>query len=342
MKRITLIVLSAISIGCVAQTTDESVIFHRIESIYQAKTEIMDKIWPAVKDSAYSIPFIYYTDTSSYVINPRQKFITEFEPILKYQKPGLHIYRTHGRLDSLPFHMEVRISDVTTDFNYNFPYGKVSSIETVKKITEVDIPSWMGMVLHELFHGYQFRHPAFWKHAFDTKLIFAPINDSLQSYYQKYDWFRESIDKENALMLQAIAQQDLRLRKDLVRKMLSLRDERRKQASNKINRPIEYYERSFETMEGTARYIELSVITNFHKLKVPNALRKSDPNYSALTAGPMQEPEWAYKTEVSQSYTYAMGYNMAKLLDALGLEFKTKLFKTPALTLEDILREGIN
>jgi hypothetical protein len=39
------------------------------------------------------------------------------------------------------------------------------------------------------------------------------------------------------------------------------------------------------------------------------------------------------------TYFYATGFNMARLLDKLGIEYKSRLFKDGKISLEDILRE---
>ena len=65
-----------------------------------------------------------------------------------------------------------------------------------------------------------------------------------------------------------------------------------------------------------------------------------DPDYSvSRTSAPHPQAEMAFKTELSQLYTYATGYNITKLLDVLGLDYKAKLFNKADLTLEDFLRE---
>jgi hypothetical protein len=191
-------------------------------------------------------------------------------------------------------------------------------------------------------HGYQFRHQGFWQHAFKNNLRYSFINDSLQSYYRNYDWYKKGIDQENALLLQAIDEKDLAKKKELTRKMLELRNERRKIVAEKIDRPVAFYEQGFETMEGTARYIEEATILNMSKRMIPGKLMALDSNYNRLLPVKSKSlSEIAYKTEESQSYTYATGYNMCRLLDSFKSDYKSRLFKIPDLTLEKILREVV-
>jgi hypothetical protein len=165
---------------------------------------------------------------------------------------------------------------------------------------------------------------------------------SSQSYYQSYNWYKQRVDQENELLLQAIEAKDKETRKNLAVKMLALRDERRKMVAEQINKPVEFYEPAFETMEGTARYIEGGIGAALNTMRFSKKLLKLDSNYhkDALQKAD-SNPEAAYKTEVSQKYTYATGFNIARLLDRFGSDYKSRLFKTPELTLEKLLREAV-
>ena len=163
---------------------DESVIYYRIESFLTLKKAIMEKAWPQTAGTAFDIPLIYYTDSVCYVANPGEKFITMGRPELKYENGNLRIYKTKSRMDDIPFHMETHLSDVETDFNYLVPYAKVAGLEEARKVArnyekDVTLEAWYGMILHELFHGYQFRHQGYWQHAFKRNLRYSFINNSL-------------------------------------------------------------------------------------------------------------------------------------------------------------------
>ena len=194
--------------------------------------------------------------------------------------------------------------------------------------------------------AFNFGHNSYLRHAFDTKFAYHVINDSLQALYENHVWYKEDIDQENSIILKAIDLDDASARDSLIRQMFTIRDERRRLAIQRFNRSVDFYEKCFETMEGTARYVEAAVIRNFNHMKIPDKLARLDDNYKPpdrsvhIKAKP--EPDYLYKTEVSQSYTYAMGYNVARLLDKLRIEYKSRLFKTPDLTLEDILRNALN
>ena len=50
----------------------------------------------------------------------------------------------------------------------------------------------------------------------------------------------------------------------------------------------------------------------------------------------IENDKWLYLTEKT-TYFYAVGFNLARLLDKLNIEYKTNLFKQGGLSLEDIL-----
>jgi hypothetical protein len=219
----------------------------------------------------------------------------------------------------------------------------VSGLEQVRKYAPtLGVRQWTAMVLHELFHGYQFHHKDYRDYVFQKNLGYRVINDTLQNYYNTMDWFKQSVDQENDLMLQAIAEKNKSARKKLTLQMFALRDARIKKAHEELNKPVEFYESGFGTMEGTARYIEEGAIYNFADITYRKELLQADSNYrSAISSKELVNPEAGYKTQATMLYTYALGYNMARLLDKFGSNYKTRLFRTPDLTLDKILREEV-
>ena len=57
------------------------------------------------------------------------------------------------------------------------------------------------MVMHEYFHGFQFMYPT---HLTYFGKNIAVAADTLQEIYKLPGWFKESVDKENAMLLAAL------------------------------------------------------------------------------------------------------------------------------------------
>ena len=53
----------------------------------------------------------------------------------------------------------------------------------------------------------------------------------------------------------------------------------------------------------------------------------------------LQKDQWLYLTNKT-TYFYATGFNMARLLDKLGIEYKSRLFKDGKITLKNILKKN--
>lgn len=108
----------------------------------------------------------------------------------------------------------------------------------------------------------------------------------------------------------------------------------------KLSIDIEPYERCYETMEGTARYVEYSLYKLFATMEADKKLAGSDTSYKSFAKYrnySIEKDEWLYLIGKT-TYFYASGFNMARLLDKLAVEYKSKLFKQGSLSLEVLLK----
>ncbi|MFY7825881.1 MAG: hypothetical protein ACOVQ4_02090 [Flectobacillus sp.] len=94
-------------------------------------------------------------------------------------------------------------------------------------------------------------------------------------------------------------------------------------------------------MEGTARYVEFSLCNHFTQRKPDESLLKSNSSFKSFAKFKnynLQKNQWLYLSNKT-TYFYGTGFNMARLLDKLGIDYKSRLFKDGKITLEDILQE---
>lgn len=324
---------------------EEQKIFDRIVFVYNLKQIVDQETWKTFNDKEYDLPLVYFTDTSSYIANPTDKFLRSFQSELLFQNRQIKIYKTKSRIDSISFHMEtgMTLGDPTDEFNYHSPFMMCSSYEeTLKKIPKISsTEEWTTMIMHEYFHGYQYKHKAYIDYY--EKEIVQIQPDSLVAIYKSNPWFKKSIDEENELLLQAISEADSLKMKNLIKEFLSLRNQRRKMVSEQLKIDISKYEKCYETMEGTARYIEYSLYKLYSTSRPDYKLLRSDTSFKSFEKFRnynMQKDDWLYKTGKT-TYFYAIGFNMARLLDKLKIEYKSKLFKQGQITLEDILNDAV-
>ena len=343
MLKFTFIILTIILFSCNEQTINkDQLIFDRIEFVYNLKETIDENIWKTFTNREYNVPLIYYTDTSSFIANPTEKFLSIYKSNLVYETRQLKIFKTENILDSIPFHMEtgMTLGDTTNEYNYHSPFMKCSSFEiTNKTIPEVPTTEqWATMIMHEYFHGFQYKHQAYINYYEKNIVQIQP--DSLKSIYKNNLWFKEKIDLENNLLLQAIIEKDSSKTNFIVDSFFKVRDERRKLTKQKLNFEIGNYEKCYETMEGTARYVEYSLYSKFSTRRGDYKLVKSDTSYKSFDQYRkynIENDQWLFMTSKT-TYFYAIGFNMARLLDKLKVEYKSKLFNQGGLSLEEILK----
>lgn len=344
MKRFLYILLLAALFSSCAGGPDirEKIILDRLDYVVHLRSMVDRHIWNGFGDKVSDLPIIYYTDSMCYVANPTQKFLDTYNPEPVSRKKGMAVYRT-GLLDSVPFHMSARVilGDSIPDYDYRSPYLNCSSVE----ITRRTIPGvnsteqWATMVLHEYFHGFQYKHPAYLDH-FEKNVVSVP-EDSLKQMYHSLVWFKDSADRENEMLLAAIGAENEAEVKDRVDTFFRLRHTRRDFIKKTLDFDITACEQTYETMEGTARYMEYALYGLLAQEDPDSTLVKTDVSYHShdyFHSFRTEDEPWLYYTDRTTWY-YATGFNLARLLDRLGVEYKSRLFAEGGLSLEDILME---
>ncbi|PQA93863.1 hypothetical protein SAMN05421796_10666 [Chryseobacterium piscicola] len=346
MKKLLFLILTLIVFSCKKKIDEkEQKIFDRITFIYNLKQDVDENTWKTFNNKEYDVPLIYFTNSSSYIANPTEKFLKTFKSEIIFQDQKIKIYSSKNRVDNLPFHMEtgMTLGDPTDKYNYHSPFMMCSSYEeTFKKIPSIgSTDEWITMVMHEYFHGYQYKHKSYIEYY--EKEIVQIQPDSLVAIYKNNDWFKKSIDEENQLLLKALGEKDNISTKKIIKDFFSLRNKRRSEVFAKLNVDISKYEKCYETMEGTARYIEFSLYDLFSKKRPNPQLLKSDTSYKSLQKFRnynINKDKWLYESEMT-TYFYATGFNMARVLDKLKIDYKSRLFKEGKITMEDILLEKL-
>lgn len=318
----------------------DKVIIDRLCYVYNIKSVVNNKIWKGFDDNKYDVPLIYYGDSSCYVVNPTEKFMNQYNPEFIFGDAAIKIYKT-PLLDSIPFHMHVSVSfENEANFDFRSPFMRCSNTEATTKIVP-DVPStevWTTMIMHEYFHGFQFKHSGYLDYFEGIEMT----QDTLKSLYLQNSWFKESIDRENDMLLSAIASEDIAQIQLFVNSFFELREQRRVITKRKLNVDIKAIEQLFETMEGTARYVEFNLYDIFSTRQPNIEMAKSDTlyqSYSYFKEFSFEEAQWLYKTG-STTYYYAIGFNTLQLLDQLKIDYQSKLFLN-SISLEDILRTAL-
>ncbi|MBV9962451.1 MAG: hypothetical protein JO072_09405 [Parafilimonas sp.] len=327
---------------CSPQNATMQLAIARVQYIYHAKKLTGNAAWAAYGSNQYNIPLIYYANDTTYIANPHEKFLNQFHPQLIFNTDSLKIYQLNRRIDEAPFHMQVSINfqGDTSAYDYFSPYMKCSSREEFEHVTgyATSTQIWASMVLHECFHGFQFLHKGYTEYAVQTGFIMTSIGDSLQQLYNSLQWFKQSADAENNLLLQAIKSSSKQETDSLVQQFFKLRNKRRLRTNSETKHNITLLEKCFETLEGTARFVEASSLEN----PLPDStLSTIDTSFAIKQETSFKLPEYLYKTEISQRYFYTTGYNEIRLLQKMRIDYAAQLFNQPSVTAEDILHASI-
>ncbi|RYE13770.1 MAG: hypothetical protein EOP45_20690 [Sphingobacteriaceae bacterium] len=280
----------------------------------------------------YDVDLAYFTDHYTYIIDPSGLIAKKKSLTTIYNQGKYKIERT-ARLDTTRFHMatayETQDSSVIW---YKNPVMLCSDYE-VTHTTVNDVPNiqtWATMVMHEYFHGFQFRHRAFIRYANDSVTI---SNRKLQAYYDNYPWFRGSVNQENQLLLRCLTENDKLKIKQLFNGVITLRNQRLKRVFEQQKILLGPQEEFLEKMEGSARYVEYQLYISFKNIPADEQLSRLDTAYkfSALKNFTLKSKPWMYESS-SVYYFYSTGFNMLRLLDKLHVSYKQSFFDNNNLT----------
>ena len=237
MKRLFSIAIMMFCCCYIMAKQDTTTVVGRLQYVYALKNVINDCIWQGFADKTNDVPLIYYDDTCCYVVNPSDKILAQCKAKPVFQNDDINIFQTQ-RIDNNPFHMHVTITDEEGRIDYRTPVMRCSSLEqTSKTIPDVTtVREWVTMVMHEYFHGFQFKQDAFLD-AYEKAFAACP-QDTLSRLQVQHEWYRESILQENELLLKAIGEANLDKAKAHIRKFFELRDGRRDRMRKEQNTDI--------------------------------------------------------------------------------------------------------
>ena len=309
-------ILAIVAMSVDAQSTNKDV--ERLQYVYALKVIINDSVWRGFADKQYDVPLLYYGDTCCYIVNPTEKFLAKYPSVLVCSGNDIQIYQTK-KVDDKTFHMHSTFTtDEESNIDYYAPIVRCSSLEqtsrTIPDVTSVD--AWATMVMHEYFHGFQFKNDGYLD--IYEAITDAVLPDTLPTLVASHDWYKESITWENDLLLKVIDTNDIEEAKAYIQLFFKLRDERRERVKKELGIDIVALEQLYETMEGSARYIEYCLYRHFGNFNLSDA-------------------KWLYT--VGRNYYYATGFNLLRISDKFEIDYKYGIFKDVS-TVERNLRNA--
>tara|TARA_B100000508_G_scaffold132802_1_gene122080 strand:+ start:36405 stop:37517 length:1113 start_codon:yes stop_codon:yes gene_type:complete len=322
----------------------DSLSSRRIQFALQLKQDVAKKYWQWFGARQTEGPFIYFNGDRSEVFFPDQRVIDCLDDHHVHSKD----YVVANRTDSIPYHFELMISFDKADEHKHFYQHPVQQFISVEE-TETFIPSvnstewWITMVIHEMFHHFQYNTPKFLEYA-KNEISLLPFNPNHMMQLCRDDKnFMSLIQKENAILMKALEENDPSKMNDLISQFLDLRKERMKtyQEDYPYLQKVEDY---YVIQEGSARYLEfqsMQIMSEYANNKSDHKIA-NDPMFDDLEGFKnidLTHPDFNYLTYAGPGqYHYTLGFNMMRLLDKIGVDYKADLLNNPEYGLHKYLR----
>ncbi|PQJ15167.1 DNA alkylation repair protein [Aureicoccus marinus] len=324
----------------------DSLSARRIQYVLDMRQEAAQQVWPAFGEKKVEGPFIYFNGEDSEVFFPNQQVLNSLTTSETFSED----YVLSPRTDSIPYHFELMISFEEADSTklyYNNPVQQFLSVEE----TGIYIPSvsstesWSAMVLHEMFHHFQYNTPEF-KEYTKKRIAQLPFDiRDLRKLCLEDKSFLEAVQKENDLLLQAIDQEPNRMA--LIRSYLKARKSRMEQYG-KVYPLLEEVENFYDIQEGSARFMEykgMKVMEQWSKSEHEPSIQKDSLFHSHKEFQDVKftQPDFEYLTYAGPAtYHYATGFAILRLLELLEVPFQDKILSSPEIGLHTYLEDYIS
>lgn len=325
-------------------TANEQFIIERFEYLKHIKEYIGEKFWSSFATNQFPGTVVYFTDSSSYFINPKPEMANK---VNKYSiienEYDWNIWKLRMPLDSAKFVMETQFqfdSKTKNYINYRTPVLFCSSPELTQKEKVIinTLQEWSVAAMHEMFHQYQYSNEAIMTYVlrlYDEKKMIDM--DSLQGIYLANQAFRDTLAKENELLKQAIAATSFDQEKKLFSDFLKLRGKRNLAYFKKHKFWVNTPENFWEKLEGTALIVEQELKANIQNITPPAYIVEHDKMYNpSFMYDEKESSEVQFYSELNDDrfYVGTTGYNMIKLLEKNNVDYKKNFFNYASLPLE--------
>ncbi len=199
---------------------------------------------------------------------------------------------------------------------------------------------YITALVHESFHAYQAENYS--ERFEDAEKAYR----STEAYENLFPEMDEAWETEVQYLIDAVEETDPTTQIELIRRFLKTREQRRNDI--RLSEAFELYEKRFEWLEGSAKYVELETWENASDSASyqPISSILEDKDFDAYQA---YEKRW--KNEInnvktaakngSETLFYYSGMLQARLLDILMPDWQTKIGE-PDIWYEDLLADAIS
>lgn len=320
----------------------------RAEETLNLMDRLGDQTWPGLDGS---IPLLLFNDSHAFLINSQENL--ENWRLLE----GAHV-------NNLPVYVQEKERNYQA-FTEPLANGQYAGSMTTKNATNVgfinlfkqDLPPVISQVfpyqlmllstdyyitalVHESFHAYQAEnYPERFE---DAEKAYR----STEAYENLYPEMGEAWETEVQFLIDAVVEKDPSKQIELVRSFLNTREQRRNEVD--LSEAFELYEKRFEWLEGSAKYVELEIWENASDSAsyqpISSILEDKDfdsyQGYKKRWKNELNNAKTAAKNG-SETLFYYSGMLQARLLDILMPDWQTNI-GDPNVWYEDLLAEAIS
>jgi hypothetical protein len=199
---------------------------------------------------------------------------------------------------------------------------------------------YITALVHESFHAYQAENYS--ERFEDAEKAYR----STEAYENLYPEMGEAWEREVQYLIDAVEETDPSTQIELIRSFLDTREQRRNEVD--LSQAFELYEKRFEWLEGSAKYVELETWENASDAASyqPISSILEDRDFDAY-----QGYEKRWENEINNAKTaakngsetlfYYSGMLQARLLDILMPDWQTKI-GNPDIWYEDLLADAVS
>jgi len=328
------------------QLTQEDL--YRAEETLNLMTNLGEQTWPGLNSS---IPLILWNESHAFLLNSQ-------EPLEDWNM------LEDAAVNKLPVYVQENKSNYQA-FTERLSNGRYAGSMSTKNATNIGfiklfkngLPPGISQVfpyqlillstdqyitglVHESFHAYQAEnYPERFE---DAEKAYR----STEAYENLYPEMGETWENEVQFLIDAIEEKDPSKQIELIRSFLNTRKQRRNQVN--LSEAFELYEKRFEWLEGSAKYVELEVWKNGSDSSSyqPISEMREDNDFDDY-----QGYDKRWKTELNNTKTavkngsetlfYYSGMLQARLLDILMPDWQTKIGDND-VWYEDLLADAIS
>ena len=323
----------------------DSLSSRRISFVMNLREAVADVALPDFAKKRTEGALVYFNGNRSEVFFPTNKVKGKLVDYEAFSDD----YVLAARTDTIPFHFEVMLSFDPSDadqFYYDHPVEQFLSVEEVGNF----IPSvqstemWATMVIHEMFHHYQYNTPEYLEYA-KTEMggLSFDVRDLLQ-LCREDEQFLPRIQEENEVLMDAITAETKEVRDSLIAIYLQKRSDRL-EAYSKDFPHLEKVENYYVLQEGSARYMEYETmkILNDHALQSDAPGISDDANfksYEEFRELDLKGETFGFLTYAGDTdYHYTIGFNTMRLLDLLHIDYRDRMLSHPEKGLHAYLED---